>query len=244
MSRYLSVILILLGVGICVESSRYPKPTKRNCINLDTSLCDGRIEDDLAELKIHTTNSIASLGSQLHDQLLQIKVLLGGENADRGTGEFYELRLTPRSGNFDEARVMCNEMGGKLAQRTLIKNIGGHNYESEYRRLMELSGGMYGSNYYWIGISDRLTEGKWMFLSDETFPEATDHLIADWLDGEPNDGAGWYGDAADGEDCGHLVIDDCGQSECPIIINDVNCTPSASHRGICEIDQGIGGYNP
>ena len=70
------------------------------------------------------------------------------------------------------------------------------------------------SDYYWIGLNDQETEGRWVWLNGE---EAT-RQTAMWGSGEPNN-------LGSGQDCGTIYTNNLG--------HDISC--NHAFHAVCEI---------
>jgi len=129
----------------------------------------------------------------------------------------YTYAITPYYGDYATSQQACKDLfGGQLVSNNLGKE--GKNYHDEIRSVVE-------SNLdknFWVGLSDELTEGKWLFASNGQ--EANfDEMIFKWRAGQP--------DNAGAEDCAHTWE----KSE----MNDLPCGSSSAwgkyNYGLCEI---------
>lgn len=129
----------------------------------------------------------------------------------------YELMRTPRAGTFEEARLMCMELGGRLLQRTLIKTEG-----KSYRGVMKtlIPTKTQPNDRCWIGMHDRTVEGRWEFL--DFTDDSTSDLVVAWYPANPNNAGG-------NEHCGEIL----NYQSRSISINDIPCT--SRFYGCCEV---------
>ncbi|XP_062568467.1 perlucin-like [Saccostrea cucullata] len=105
--------------------------------------------------------------------------------------------------SWTEAMLYCNALHAKLVEiETEV--------EDEFLRIYEMDHGLKTS--FWIGLTDTLVEGHWVWETSQTTPAYTD-----WYPGEPND-------------MGHR--EDCGGMYYSGHWNDFPC--NTTHSFICE----------
>ena len=79
------------------------------------------------------------------------------------------------------------------------------------------------SQWYWIGISDRYSEGRWVFTNGQPYHG----LIYNWASGEPN----------------NMDDQDCAVAGTKNLLDDLSCYDSLVYRVLCQIPNGVCLYN-
>lgn len=97
----------------------------------------------------------------------------------------YRIQLTPRKGTYSEAQVMCAEMNGQLVHETLL-----YENQQDYQGKIEtLLRSLSDEKYVWVGATDEVNEGVWLFENGEIFNEDFTYYKWDTVRGnEPNGG--------------------------------------------------------
>ena len=100
---------------------------------------------------------------------------------------------------WDRARKYCQDLGAQLVEidsseenKAIIKEIERRGFHAQKKQ-------------FWLGLTDRRTEGKWVYESLLAEP-----LFENWAFGQPDDG-GWFAE----EDWAYIVTDS--------MWNDYNC---------------------
>ncbi|KAK7475702.1 hypothetical protein BaRGS_00033073, partial [Batillaria attramentaria] len=82
------------------------------------------------------------------------------------------VAIIPRNMTFTDAKAKCEGMGGKLAEpRDAFVN-------NALKDIARTYGGS-----FWIGVTDVDTEGKWVYVSDNSTVS-----VRDWASGQPDNG--------------------------------------------------------
>lgn len=147
-------------------------------------------------------NMISTLNSSLENTVVDLK------KVEKMTYRYtYEIRKTPRRGNFEQCRQMCVDMGGELLQNTIKKSISGTKYLAKINALVDTA--------FYVGLTDEQEEEVWRFLDGSILQ--TDDCIFRWF---------WH---AHKNSRTHNCIDLYTNH----LINDISC--SAERFGLCEI---------
>lgn len=97
--------------------------------------------------------------------------------------------VSDTSTDFSKAVISCTELGAKLVH---VEN----EMENSFLRNLIRGSNELKPYSYWIGLTDKGTEGVWVWRNNGT---STPAIFTDWNDGEPND-------TRDNEDCVHLYF--------------------------------------
>jgi len=132
----------------------------------------------------------------------------------------YEFRLTPRKGNFEQARQMCKEMNGDLLQVAFERN--GLKHKAAIVSLINMGEGRREHGFV-VGMTDMVTEGEWRLIKGSRFDERDGSQMGRWHPSQPDD---WKGN----EDCvqlykptGKLIDIPCLEHKlgiCELLINE------------------------
>jgi len=109
---------------------------------------------------------------------------------------------------FYDALTFCQSIGGYLATF-------GSKAEIDFARTVLIQGG---GSTTWMGYSDVLVEGQFLWITGEIFPTAQKMVFSNWTPGEPNN-------SFPGEDCGQMYITG--------LWNDISCNSTIGNY-ICE----------
>jgi len=126
----------------------------------------------------------------------------------------YLFTLTPKTGNFDEVRGMCKQIGGDLA--TSPFESGGDKFQEQIIALVDGQS----NGYVWVGMHDRREEGHFEFITGGTFNGDDTSLAMTWYreTNEPNN-------LGDNENCANIF-------KTFNALNDYGC--EKPFYGICE----------
>merc|ERR1712015_483212 len=130
----------------------------------------------------------------------------------------YTLFVTQYKGTFDEVRKECLLQGADLIDwKTWGFGPVGSEYFCDIRTFQKEHINL------WIGISDRLVEGEWLWLDDTPYrPNLNVNQVYNWASGHPQD---LTNHDKSGEDCAQI-----GNSNA---IWDYHCS-YAGFKGLCQ----------
>ncbi|XP_058850061.1 hepatic lectin-like [Acipenser ruthenus] len=116
--------------------------------------------------------------------------------------------------NWHSSRASCVSMGADLV---IIES------EAEQRFLLNAAKAQTAGNRYWIGLTDAVTEGAWLWVDGTPLNDKAKY----WYRNEPDD---WKGDEdSSGQDCAELM----SMSDTLKAWSDQSCTQQPN-RWICE----------
>ncbi|RXM32785.1 C-type lectin domain family 4 member E, partial [Acipenser ruthenus] len=119
--------------------------------------------------------------------------------------------------NWHSSRASCVSMGADLV---IIES------EAEQRFLMNAAKAQTARNRYWIGLTDAVTEGVWLWVDGTPLNDKAKY----WYTGQPDD---WKeGEDSSGEDCARLAYS-IDWADPLKVWHDSSCTQK-KYRRICE----------
>ncbi|XP_053380601.1 perlucin-like protein [Mercenaria mercenaria] len=133
--------------------------------------------------------------------------------ADRGSCYLFN---PDRASNYADARQYCSQHNGHLV---VVNDVHENKFLKDFLRRLKPMG-------WWIGLTDELVEGEWLWYPKNEAPE-----YKDWVPGEPNSNGGTLD-----EDCASMYLDDYHHDYQWV---DVHC--NQIHGPICEREAGTDG---
>ncbi|XP_013881015.1 hepatic lectin [Austrofundulus limnaeus] len=151
-------------------------------------------------LSVKTNQSVLILTKEneaLKEELLERKCFPPTDTKSWEEHEGKCYHFSTYGSTWQDSRRCCRVVGGDL-----LKIHSREKQEFVMRKLREKTSGL---ETFWIGLTDSLTEGRWLWVDGSPLNES----LSFWINKEPNDDKYWH---PDGEDCGQLIVGEKGQS--------------------------------
>jgi len=145
-----------------------------NTSSSEVEVISSKLEDVDTKLEVmnNNMNSLAASMVQMNEVMQCIQNDLWPR---------YRFQLTQSTGNQSEARRQCQELEGDLIHKTFGPN--GSKYHAEIQALQKSVVNDF--KRVWVGLTDEITEGRWVFLDGKSFDEGAVNVF-NWQSERPN----------------------------------------------------------